>query len=483
MEDLEKDVSKIIQVKRFKSGLEQVTELDEERVDKNVNVESARNKAGANNDIRITDQNPLEGYLAQKVACTCCGFSEGLSMIPFNCLTVPLGRDYSYEISQCLDEYTKLEEVTGVECASCTLLRARDQLQGMRKKQNTDKDSTQIIALPDEVRRMVTERLQAVDNALKSSDFSDVTLNKTCQIQKNARLSSTKTRQAVIARAPRSLAIHINRSIFDEYTGSQRKNSASVSYPRILDLTPWCLGSRMTEEQADEDMERWRMGAGQSMVPQSQGYATSADVRFEYQLRAVVSHYGRHENGHYVCYRQHPTFSSQPAGKELAPQEKEEAEFEESTPSKWWCLSDERVTPVTEKEVVRQGNVFMLFYERVESASWLPVSAKTQAQATSTASPTVNQVAVDAYNQHLSPAAEASVSVSSEPDSEHPRSSESIVLGDAEESPAPESPAPEHVEEVPIQKVPSPQFMRTSRTGPRRGDGGFSSALRAVAAT
>jgi uncharacterized protein (DUF488 family) len=34
---------------------------------------------------------------------------------------------------------------------------------------------------------------------------------------------ATKSRQAVIARAPRCLAIHINRSVFDEYTGTLEK--------------------------------------------------------------------------------------------------------------------------------------------------------------------------------------------------------------------------------------------------------------------
>jgi ubiquitin carboxyl-terminal hydrolase 1 len=61
----------------------------------------------------------------------------------------------------------------------------------------------------------------------------------------------------------------------------------------------------------------------------------------------VVTHYGRHENGHYICYKKHPGFESQ----------KEQ----------WWRLSDDDVTKVTEEAVLSQGGAFMLFYDCVES--------------------------------------------------------------------------------------------------------------------
>jgi len=217
-------------------------------------------------------------------------------MIPFNCLTVPLGSDYSYGLEGCLDEYTKLEEINEVDCAKCTLLRAQQQLQQMLPAQeSTDEQceessvSTKLLSLPPEIRAMATKRLQAIQKALDEDEFSDKTLNETCQIPKKAHVSSTKTRQAIIGRAPQSLVVHVNRSVFDELTGIQRKNYASVRYPLELDLQAWMLGSEVGGS------------ATQSMLS-----ASSQDGSCLYRLRAVVTHYGRHENGHYICYRKHP---------------------------------------------------------------------------------------------------------------------------------------------------------------------------------
>ena len=303
-------------------------------------------------DVRSTHSNPLEGLLAQRVACVACGFSEELSLIPFNCITLPLGRRQRYDIAECLDEYAALEEISGVECAKCTLRKVETQLSLMTERPSESMDTAQpMLDLPPEVRQMVAERLQNVRTALDENDFSDSTLTKNCQISKKARVTSTKTRQAVVARAPKALVLHVNRSLFDEYTGAQMKNYANVSYPKVINLDPWCLGAG---EEATE--ERWTMGPKTSMVPGSRGNGRS--LGFQYALRAVVTHQGRHENGHYICYRQHPATTRPP----MSDDGKGSLEvFEE-----WWRLSDDDVTNVTEDQVLCQPGAFMLFYERFE---------------------------------------------------------------------------------------------------------------------
>ncbi|KAF2103877.1 cysteine proteinase, partial [Rhizodiscina lignyota] len=302
------------------------------------------------NDARAAGHlhNPLEGFLAQRVACTQCGYSEGLSMIPFNCLTVPLGREWAYDIRDCLDEYTKLEAIEGVECAKCTLLRTVSQLEAMLERLSTTP------AMNEPLRQSISARLQATKDALESEDFTDKTLSNTCQISKKNWMSTTKSRQAVIARAPKSLVIHVNRSVFNEMTGAQMKNYADVSFPSNFDLGPWCLG-RPTEEPGDQqknNRESWSTDPKQSMLPSSD--SEQIPVSLPYELRAVVTHFGRHENGHYICYRKHPSkVVGQAAEKELEPRER------------WWRLSDEDVSPASEGDVLQQGGVFMLFYEQV----------------------------------------------------------------------------------------------------------------------
>lgn len=307
MDELDKEATRAAAANKKKAGIEIVLDDRNERLPETASGETQQETVN-----ETTQRNPLEGLVAQRVACTSCGFSEGYSMIPFNCLTVPLGSRYEYDLQECLDEYTKSEDIEGVECRSCTLLHHEERLQQLQ--------------LPPELRGQIAERLLSIQRALASDDFSDKVLKQDCQIPAKAFVNSTKSREAVIGRAPQSLAIHVNRSVFDEMTGMQRKNYAQVRYPMSLDLGPWMLGVDTSAAQ--------------------------------YGLSAVVTHYGRHENGHYICYRKHPRL----------PSSDEEADSLDEKQG-WWRLSDEDVSPVTEQDVLNQGGVFMLFYERLPQQS------------------------------------------------------------------------------------------------------------------
>ena len=288
-----------------------------------------------------TFRNPLEGLIAQRVGCLRCGYSEGLSMIPFNCLTVPLGRAWEYDVTECLDEYTKLEKIEGVECGKCTLLKHQRQLTAiLGRVKDTPEDSV--------VRKTAAERLAAVTEALEEDDYEEKTLLNKCKISPKSRILSTKTRQPVIARPPNSLVVHFNRSLFDEVTGELKKNYSEVRFPKVLDLGPWCLGS----SGQDSVVEEWLLDPEKPMIA---GSLRPSRVRGPiYELRAVVTHYGRHENGHYICYKKHPS----PATCEKGPNKE-----------KWWRLSDDDVLNVSEDNVLGQGGVFMLFFDLVEPAS------------------------------------------------------------------------------------------------------------------
>lgn len=293
--------------------------------------------------------NPLEGLLAQRVGCTRCGYSDGLSMIPFNNLTVPLG-DYSlYDMRDCLDEYSKLEYIEGVQCPKCTLLLAQGKYNKILSKQPP-------AALATDVRA----RLQIVEHALKEEDFTDATLIKKCNIPKRQWVSSTKSKQAVIGRAPKSFIVHVNRSKFNEYTGAQEKNNAAVQFPLFFNLDDWCLGKASDAKSSDANIESWSMDPNESMLADFKEQDNSQSLS-NYELRAAVTHYGHHENGHYICYRKAAHFGSDTTSiDEDDPTE----EPHEVAKEAWWRLSDEDVALVSEDDVLRQRGVFMLFYER-----------------------------------------------------------------------------------------------------------------------
>lgn len=307
MDELDKEAARAASAGEEKPGLETLVE----------GAQKKDQQDEAEEHQEVFPRNPLEGLVAQRVACTSCGFSEGFSMIPFNCLTVPLGSQSIYELEECLDEYTKSEDIEGVECRSCTLLHAQKRLRQLD--------------LPTELRGQIALRLKAIEEALEKDDFSDKTLKQECQIPTKAFVSSTKTREAIVGRAPQSLAIHVNRSVFDEMTGMQRKNYAHVQYPLELNL------------------QRWMLSVG--------------DTPAQYRLSSVVTHYGRHENGHYICYRKHPRVEV--IEDAIEPDDDVYGAVKEG----WWRLSDEDVSPVTEDDVAGQGGVFMLFYERVEMSA------------------------------------------------------------------------------------------------------------------
>lgn len=298
--------------------------------------------------------NPLDGLLAQRVGCVSCGYSEGLSLIPFNCVTVSLGQNDYYSITECLDDYTTLEYIDGVECAKCTLLKLKNTLTPLAT------------AKPDSP---FAVKLNAVQEALDEEDFEDKTLIKTFNIAKKNWVQSTKSKQLVVARAPKSLVLHVNRSSFNENTGVSYKNTARVSYPPTLNFGKWCLGSTPSGSQhPDMSLEEWPRDPKESMLAEVQD-DKSITSPFQYALRAAVTHYGSHGNGHYVCYRQHPNPVQPPLSENIDP-EVDAEEAPERSGERWWRFSDDSVFAIREEEA-HQGNVFMLFYERLDEVTSL----------------------------------------------------------------------------------------------------------------
>lgn len=370
----------------------------------------------------VAIRNPLEGLSAQRVACTACGHSGGLSLLPFNCLTLnfELGHQ-QYDLYELLDNYVRLESIQNVDCVKCTLLGYQATLQRMAK------------TVP-----AAAQRLEIVDSMLEEDRLDDKSV-KELRVPENKKISSTKTKQCAIARPPPSLVLHMNRSVFDPMSFQCFKNMAAVQFPKTLDLGPWCIGSAggmknrsqtrssieekedKEEEDSEVDKEQWILDPKASMVAgDAQPSKISGPI---YELRAVVTHQGRHENGHYVCYRKHarappakvsedikaereadqspPTLAGEvaepgdvmDATSESRPENEKQkavvaptaAHDEEpcgddddggDCDSDWWRLSDENVRIMREDEVLAQGGVFMLFYDRVDANSVLVHTGK-----------------------------------------------------------------------------------------------------------
>lgn len=342
--------------------------LDELPTSENEGKNDENTQAGAVVEA-ITEPNPLDGLIAQRVGCTVCGYSEGLSLISFNCITVSLGNNYGYDIRECLDEYTKLEYIDGVECAKCTLLKLQKTLTPLAAAQPGS---------PFDL------KLKAVSEIVNDEKFDDNTLVKTLNIPKKNWVQSSKSKQIVVARAPKALVLHVNRSIFDEATGAQYKNSAGVSYPIILDLGNWCLGNSPSgSRQPDISFEEWPRNPQQSMLPAFDGEPIGTSP-FQYRLRAAVTHFGSHGNGHYVCYRPLPKPQRRTEAKNEDNENNEDAQVGDAeSEEQWWRFSDDTVYAIPEEQA-HQGNVFMLFYERLDDDGHIATSIQEVASETNT---------------------------------------------------------------------------------------------------
>lgn len=244
----------------------------------------------------------LEGYLSQKLRCQRCGFSEGLTFTSFNCLTLNLGMSGSSYLDTLLDTYFEPEMIDGVECDECTRLANES-------------------SIPDNVQDLDTE--QKNDAVTTAAPV------------KVPKVLSTKTKHILFGRLPQNLAFHINRSIFDDW-GNQRKNHSFVEFPAQLKV--W---SDWVEELGSDDTE----------------------VHAFYELRCIINHSGRHDNGHYVtCGKR---------GKE------------------WFLFNDEIVTKTTEADVLTRGNVFMLFYEKLDIDPIMRVSTPKSSDTSPAESPSL----------------------------------------------------------------------------------------------
>ncbi|KAM3505649.1 hypothetical protein MY10362_002801 [Beauveria mimosiformis] len=431
LDDIERGVTTAVQESRPQRGLESGTPTKDDATPSEHSDDGGYRSATP--DSRLSDmkliRNPLEGLLAQRVACIRCGHSDGISMIPFNCLTLSLGLEkHQHDLYERLDAYTKVEAIEGVECPKCTLLKTQSLLTSLLKKM---KESN----MPEAQFSDPTQRLEAVNVALEEDHFDEKTLHEACKISPKSKVTTTKTKQIVIGRPPQSLVVHMNRSVFDPATFDMIKNSAPVQFPMTLDLGPWCLGSSGGKTGSVEGEELWPTGSMASLIA-----GDSSESRLSgpiYELRAAVTHYGRHENGHYICYRKYPRSApSSRAASEAAeataegttdgstvpvPEEKlaegkvseprivakqsdepteqggeawsetgaQEADNEGFTDTDgdaaaqgenpgeaskgseptWWRLSDHNVTKVSDDTVMSLApGVFMLFYECVDSS-------------------------------------------------------------------------------------------------------------------
>lgn len=302
---------------------------------------------------------PVDGISVERIGCLTCGEVGGMRYSVVSGLSLNLPNEIShyntYELSQLLKDWITPEIIEDVNCNRCGLQQTKSFLKEKIESSNNEKIIEQF-----------NSRLAEIESELSKPCVTDEAFEKLTIKQMIKKLR--KLKQILLSRPPPLLAIHINRSVFDPRTYMVVKNSSKVSFPLKLDLTPYVgepkdinMDARLPfrkqdetldfhlklddeDEEKEESMEIVNEKDDSSSdeinstksVSSASSY-TNTNPQLLYNLKAVISHYGTHNYGHYICYRK--------------------------LRGSWWRISDESVYIITEEEVLSCPGTFMMFYE------------------------------------------------------------------------------------------------------------------------
>jgi len=271
------------------------------------------------------NSNPFAGRLVSKISCKSCkneraqthDFIDLSLAIPRGTEGPKLGRRPTLE--NCLDLFTKPEELTGVRCDRCIELR-REQRRHVKTRLDRDEPklgATNPSTLLGPLLGNLSDALSGRAKASKApTDSAAITVLATdlwsSVLRAEKRLS--------IAKSPRALCLHIQRLVaqpgFRDTTFVKRGDK--VDFDFSLDLSPYC-----------------EPGCGIS-----------------YTLAAVIVHHGSEDGGHFTVYR-----------KVVESKMRQRAGLASGAESDWVHISDEVCQSVTKAQVLN-APAYMLFYEK-----------------------------------------------------------------------------------------------------------------------
>lgn len=214
------------------------------------------------------------------------------------------------------------------------------------------------------------------------------------------------TKQTMFANPPKSLCLHLSRSIYHP-SGIVQKNNCQVEFSEYLDLAPYTTngylntseptaslssppptpilphttrtsrtslvylrnmtnGHRFTHHHHNnsnpEGLSVALMGSKEDRTVQNALPSLSVvpvNRSIQYKLCAVIVHYGSHDQGHFVTYRR----KKLPTGHEVRSPLNEGNGRLPKPATKFWRCSDEVIEEV-DLETVLKSEAYMLFYER-----------------------------------------------------------------------------------------------------------------------
>lgn len=272
--------------------------------------------------------NPFRGTLAQRTSCAQCQYTETVRHFSFTDVSLVVPGVAACTLEQCFSAWAQLEHIEWV-CHRCSLVATLRRLQAEQMSHEALAEGAaprrKARALESAAAAATAEAVQRVATALRQgmheTELEDTGLLDGIALERV--LSTAATKQVLIAQPPPVLLVHLNRSSFTFGSFGASKNNARVVFDEWLDVAPFATSGALS------------MDALQPLSPAPQRSPTT-----RYRLSAVVTHYGTHSYGHYVCFRRRPVG--------------------------WTVSSDASVRPCELDDVLAQ-NPYLLVYERAEA--------------------------------------------------------------------------------------------------------------------
>ncbi|KAJ2957284.1 hypothetical protein NQZ79_g6990 [Umbelopsis isabellina] len=287
-----------------------------------------------------TFRNPFNGLLASRLSCSMCGYTEAIRHFSFDNIQLTLPNSYTCPLDDSLSNFIAMETLEDVNCRSCSLKATAERLQEQidAAEENESADITKM----RKTLHLIQERISS--NRIEEPIDSDIQLTKV--------LSQKSTKQVMFAKPPKSLCLHISRSAFHP-SGAVYKNTCQVTFPEILDLTPYCTNSNL---KVHPDMPM--------SSPSELSSGTDTQQRkYQYKLMSTIVHYGSHNFGHFIAYKRR--LEQCGCHSCINTRHTKSVTSTTSTQHDWYRLSDEKVDTCSVQDVLK-ANPYMLIYELIE---------------------------------------------------------------------------------------------------------------------
>ncbi|OBZ70483.1 Ubiquitin carboxyl-terminal hydrolase 1 [Grifola frondosa] len=184
----------------------------------------------------------FDGLTANRRSCVECGYTEAVMHFAFDNWQLAVPRLVSAcRLEDCLNDYTRLEILNDCICRKCSMLATYSRLSQEAEKlteaaQASHDPSSSKKKRARDARKLLTRIKTAIDEGRIEEDIKGVKMEKV--------FSKASTKQAMIARPPPVLALHLNRSMHHGHYAT--KNTCRVLFPEILDLTPYTTSGQLS---------------------------------------------------------------------------------------------------------------------------------------------------------------------------------------------------------------------------------------------